>query len=60
MTEAEILRQAVLYAIEELDKAADYIGSEGYFTYAKSIKIDVLYKLQKALDDSKRAAPAQS
>lgn len=60
MTEAEILRKALIYAIEELDTAADFIGGEGYFTLAKSIKIDVLYKLQKALDDSKLAAHSHS
>jgi hypothetical protein len=54
MSEVEILRKAVLYAIEELDTCADFLGGEGYFTLAKSIKIDVLHKLQTALDESKR------
>ncbi len=51
MNKTEILRQAVLYAINELDGIADFIGGLGYFTAAKSIKIDVIYRLQHALDE---------
>lgn len=49
MDENARLREAVKYAMEELDKFADFMGAEGYFTYAKEIKIMVLPKLQDAL-----------
>lgn len=57
MNEAQILRQAVLYAMSELSITADLLGSEGFFTHAKHINIDVLHKLSKALDESKRVSP---
>lgn len=57
MSEAEILRNALLYAIDELSTCADFLGGEGYFSLAKSIKIDVLHKLQTALDESCAPVP---